>query len=86
MFHTHSLITDSDIKFVYEVYFSHEFGELKDHQQLNLIEKILNEGCFKSFIIKVVIFDNNAQKLNVTFLKMMILLLADLQSEPGFHN
>ena len=78
MFHTHSLITNSDIKFVYKVYLNHEFSELKNHQQLNLIEKTLNENCFKSFIVKVVILDNNAQEFSIVFLKTAILLFTDL--------
>ena len=77
---------NSDVEFVYKVYLSHEFDKLKGHQQSNLIEEILNEDCFEGFIIKVVIFNNNAQKLNIVFLKTVILLLADLQSESDFHN
>ena len=69
---------NSDIEFVHEICLSHEFGELKDHQQLNFIKKILNEDCFKSLIIKVVMLDDNTQKLNIVFLKTAILLLTDL--------
>ena len=78
MFHTHSLVTDSDIEFVYEICFNHEFGEFGDHQQLNLIEEALNEDCFEGFIVKVVMLDGNAQELSIVFLKMVILLLAGL--------
>ena len=78
MFHTHSLITDSDIKFVHEIYFSHEFDELKGHQQPDLIKEILNKNCFESLIIKVVMLNGNAQELSIIFLKTVILLFADL--------
>ena len=59
MFHIYNSVTDSDVKFVYKIYFNHEFNEFKSHQQPNLIKKILNENYFKNFIIKVVIFNNN---------------------------
>ena len=32
IFHTHSLIVNLNVKFVYEICFSHEFDELKGHQ------------------------------------------------------
>ena len=86
IFYIYSLIINSGVKFVHEVYFNYEFDKLKDYQQSDLIEKILNKDCFKDFIVKVVMLDSNAQKLNVIFLKMMIFLLAGLQSKPGFHN
>ena len=60
IFHIYSSVTDSGVEFIYEVCFSHEFSELKSHQQLNLIEEILNKGCFECFIIKVVMLDDNA--------------------------
>ena len=78
MFHTHSLVVDSGIEFVHEVCPSHEFSELGGHQQLNLIEEALNEGCLKGLIVKVVMLDGNAQKLSIVFLKMAILLFAGL--------
>ena len=58
MFHIHSLVMDSDVEFVYEVCFNHEFSKLKGHQQPDLIKKILNKSCFESFIIKIVMLDN----------------------------
>ena len=78
MFHTHSSVMDSDVEFVHEICPSHEFGEFEGHQQPDLIEEVLNEGCFEGFIVKVVMLDGNAQKLSIVFLKMVILLLADL--------
>ena len=86
MFYAYCLIINSGIEFVHRVYLSYEFYKLKGYQQSDLIEEVLNKDCFKSLIIKVVMLDDNAQKLSVVFLKMMILLLADLQFEPGFHN
>ena len=86
MFHTHNSVVDSDIEFVYKIYLSHEFDELRSYQQLNLIEEVLNEDCFESLIVKVVMLDDNAQKLNIVFLKMVIFLLADLQFEFDFHS
>ena len=78
MFHTHSLIMNSDVEFVYEICLNHEFGELEGHQQPDLIRETLNEGYFKGFIVKVVMFDDNAQEFSIIFLKTMILLLAGL--------
>ena len=78
MFHTHSLIADPDIEFVYEVCPSHEFGELEGHQQPDLIEEALNEDYFEGFIVKVVMLDGNAQEFSIIFLKMVILLFAGL--------
>ena len=78
IFHTHNSITDSDIEFVHKVYLNHEFNEFKSHQQLNLIKETLNENCFKSLIVKVVMLDDNTQELSIVFLKTVILLLADL--------
>ena len=86
IFHIHNLITDSNIKFVHEINLSHEFDEFKGHQQPDLIKKILNENCFESFIIKVVMLDNNVQKFSIIFLKMMIFLLAGLQFKLSFHD
>ena len=59
MFHIYSLIADSGIKFTHKICFNYEFNEFENHQQPNFIKKVLNKDCFKSFIIKVVIFDNN---------------------------
>ena len=59
IFHTHSSVINSDVEFVYEIYLNYEFDEFRDHQQSDLIEKALNENCFESFIIKVVMFDDN---------------------------
>ena len=78
MFHTHSLIADSDVEFVYEIYLSYEFSELEGHQWLDLIEEALNEGCFEGFIVKVVMLGDNAQELSIVFLKIVIFLLAGL--------
>ena len=78
IFHTHSLITDLSIEFVHKVCLSYEFNELKGHQWLNLIEEALNEGYLEGFIVKVVMFDDNAQEFSIVFLKTAILLLADL--------
>ena len=78
MFHIHNLIADSDVEFIHEICLSYEFNELKGHQQSNLIKKALNENYFKSLIVKVVMFNNNAQEFSIIFLKMMILLLAGL--------
>ena len=86
MFHTHYLIIDSDVEFVYEVCFNHEFGKFGSHQQPNLIEEALNEGCFENLIIKVVMLDDNAQEFSIIFLKTVILLLADLQFELSFYG
>ena len=86
IFHIHSLIIDSDVEFVHKIYLSHEFNEFKSHQQSDFIEEVLNENYFKNFIIKVVIFDNNAQKLSVIFLKTVILLFINLQFELSFYN
>ena len=78
IFHIYSLVINSDIEFVHEIYLNYKFNEFKNYQQLNLIEKILNEDYFENFIIKVVMFNNNVQKLSIIFLKTVILLLADL--------
>ena len=78
MFHTYSLIANLDVEFVYKICLSHEFNELKDHQQLNLIEEVLNEGCFEGFIVKIVMLGDNAQELSIVFLKTVIFLFADL--------
>ena len=77
---------NSDVEFVYKVNLNHKFDKLESHQQLDFIEKVLNEGCFKDFIIKVVMFNDNVQKLNIIFLKTAILLLANLQFESSFHD
>ena len=60
IFHIHSSIINLDIEFVYKVYLNYKFNEFKNHLQSNVIEKILNKNCFESFIIKVVIFNDNA--------------------------
>ena len=86
IFHTHSLITDSNVKFVYEIYLSYKLNEFRGHQQSNLIEETLNESCFEDFIIKVVMLNDNAQKLSIIFLKIMILLFTGLQFKLSFHN
>ena len=86
MFYIHSSIVNSDVKFVHKVCFSHEFNKFKNHQQSDFIKKILNEDCFENFIVKVVMLDNNAQKLSIVFLKTVIFLLADLQFESNFHD
>ena len=78
MFYTHSSVMNSGVEFVHEVCLSHEFDELKGHQQPDLIKEILNEGCFESLIIKVVMLGDNAQKFSIIFLKTAIFLLADL--------
>ena len=78
MFHIYSLVMDSDVEFVHKVCLSHEFNELEGHQQSDLIEEVLNEDCFESFIIKVVMLDGNTQELSIVFLKTAILLLAGL--------
>ena len=78
IFHTYSLVADSGVEFVHKVCLNHKFDEFKDHQQLNLIEEALNENCFKSLIIKVVMLDGNAQEFSIVFLKTAILLLASL--------
>ena len=78
MFHIHSLIVNSDVEFIHEICLNYKFGELESHQWPDFIEEALNENCFEGFIIKVVMLDNNAQKFSIVFLKMMILLLADL--------
>ena len=86
IFHIHSLITNSDIEFIYEVCLSHEFSEFKGHQQSDLIKEILNEDYFEGLIIKVVMLNDNPQKLSIVFLKIAILLLADLQFESDFYD
>ena len=86
IFHIHSSVTDSSVEFVHKICLSHEFNELKGHQQPDLIEEILNEDCFKSLIIKVVMFNSNSQKLNIIFLKTAILLLAGLQFKSNFYD
>ena len=78
MFHTHSSVMNLGIEFVHEVCFSHEFGELEGHQQLNLIGEALNESYLEDFIIKVVMLGGNVQELSIVFLKTAILLLAGL--------
>ena len=78
MFYAHSSVMDSDVEFVYQICLNHEFGELESHQWPDLIEEALNEGCFKGFIIKVVMLDGNAQELSIVFLKTVIFLLASL--------
>ena len=78
MFHTHSSVTDSDIEFVFKVYLSYEFDELKGHQQPDLIEEALNENCLEGFINKIVMLDDNTQKFHIIFLKTAILLLTGL--------
>ena len=78
IFHIHSSVVNSNIEFVYKVYLNHEFNKLKGHQQSNLIEEVLNKDYFKGFIVKVVIFDSNIQKLSIVFLKMIIFLFTDL--------
>ena len=78
IFYTYCSVVNLGVKFVYKIYFNHEFSELENHQQLNLIEKILNKGCFENFIIKIVILDDNAQKLSIIFLKTAILLFTNL--------
>ena len=74
------------IKFIHKIYLSYKFNKFKNHQQLNFIEKFLNEGCFKNFIVKVVMFNDNSQKFSIIFLKTVIFLFAGLQFEPDFHN
>ena len=86
MFYTHCLIINSSIKFIYKICLSYEFSEFRSYQQLNLIEEVLNEGCFKSLIIKVVMFNGNAQKFSIIFLKTVILLFTDLQFKLNFYN
>ena len=78
MFHIHSSIMNLNVKFIHKIYFSHKFNEFKSYQQLNLIKEILNENCFKNFIVKVVMLDDNAQEFNIIFLKIMILLFTGL--------
>ena len=86
IFHIHSLVVNLDIKFIHKVNLSHEFNKFGSHQQLNFIEAVLNENCFKSFIVKVVMLDNNAQKFSTVFLKMVIFLLAGLQFKLNFYD
>ena len=78
IFYIHSSVTNSNVKFVYEIYFSYEFDEFKNHQQSDLIEEVLNKDCFEDFIVKVVMLDDNVQKLSIIFLKTVIFLLTDL--------
>ena len=60
MFYAHCSVTDSGIEFVHEICLSHEFNELEGYQQPDLIEEALNKDCFKGFIIKVIMLDDNA--------------------------
>ena len=59
IFYIHNSIVNSNVEFIYKIYFNYEFDELKSYQWLNFIKKILNENCFKNFIIKIVILDDN---------------------------
>ena len=86
IFHTHSSVLNSGVKFIHRICLNHEFNELEDHQWLNLIEEALNKGDFKGLVIKVIMLGDNAQELSIVFLKTAIFLLADLQFKSSLHD
>ena len=86
MFHTHSLVLNSGVEFVYRVCLSHEFDELEGHQWSDLIEEALNENNLEGLIIEVIMLDDNAQELSIVFLKTVIFLFASLQFEPNLYD
>ena len=86
MFYTHLSILNSDVEFVHKVCFNHKFNELEGHQWLNLVKEALNEDDLEGLVVKIIMFDDNAQELSIVFLKIVIFLLAGLQFKLSFHD